>query len=81
MGCHTDSGYAGQPFGLESQMVAGESFEGNWTGYVPRKIQDRKYHPNITWNQAYHGEATFSRDNIIAFHGKATGLFVLCRLR
>ena len=69
MGCHTDSGYVGQPFGRESQMIAGESFEGNWTGYVPLRNQANKY-PNISWNQLYDGKAKFSSDTTIAFHGK-----------
>ena len=57
MGCHSDSGYAMQSQGFESQMVVGESFEA---------IQHINPHLNttesITWNRVSTGDegtATF----------------------
>eukprot|EP01047_Picozoa_sp_COSAG01_P053020 COSAG01_NODE_5639_length_4125_cov_16.441288_9_plen_274_part_01 len=71
MGCHSDSGYVVQPFGLESQMVVGESFEGNWTGYRPLDNR-RGALPNITWNRLHDGQASFARDTAAPFHGLAS---------
>ena len=71
MGCHSDSGYMYQPVGFESQMVFGESFEGNNTAYVP--LGPRKTHfPNITWNHLHDGEAVFTSDATAPFHGLAS---------
>eukprot|EP00937_MAST-01D_sp_MAST-1D-sp2_P006106 g6106.t1 len=72
MGCHSDSGYMAQPFGLESQMVWGESFEGNWSRgrYVP--LRDPSIHPNISWNHLHDGDAVFATDAAAPFHGLAS---------
>eukprot|EP00935_MAST-01C_sp_MAST-1C-sp1_P000128 g128.t1 len=71
MGCHSDSGYMAQPFGMESQMVWGESFEGNWSRghYVP-KI--KSMNPNTTWNWLHDGDAAFTTDPTAPFHGLAS---------
>ena len=71
MGCHSDSGYVVQPFGLQSQMVVGESFEGNFTRYKPLDSR-RGARPNITWNQLTDGEASFTQDSAAPFHGLAS---------
>ena len=45
MGCHSDSGFAVEPFGFESQMVVGESFE------VRGGVTDPNAPPtNLSWN-------------------------------
>jgi hypothetical protein len=66
MGCHSDSGFAVEPFGFESQMIVGESFEvtgrTNWSGVST----------NISWNHRADGDALFAFDNATAFHGQAS---------
>ena len=60
-----------QPFGMESQMVWGESFEGNWSRghYVPLRHWQS---PNTTWNWLHDGDATFATDTTEPFHGLAS---------
>jgi hypothetical protein len=67
MGCHSDSGFAVQPFGFESQMIVGESFE--VTGGVTWPTEPQ---PNISWNHVADGDALFVTDNSTVFHGFAS---------
>ena len=69
MGCHTDSGFAAEPFGFESQMVVGESFEVRGGAHV---VDPSAPPTNISWNHVFDGAATFSFDAATPFHGNAS---------
>ena len=60
-----------EPQGFESQMIVGESFEGNVSGMV--SSPPGKAPPvNISWNQRTDGVAHFSADTANPFHGLAS---------
>eukprot|EP00729_Bicosta_minor_P020003 gene20003-14517_t len=70
MGCHSDSGYAMESQGFESQMVYGESFE---FGPAVDVVDPRTpVHANISWDYFTDGVADFKLDNATQFHGLAS---------
>ena len=72
MGCHSDSGFGMQPFGFESQMIVGASFEANRSKFVPLDRGDTGNPLNVSWNHQHDGAATIGLDQANPFHGRAS---------
>jgi hypothetical protein len=72
MGCHSDSGFAMEPFGFESNMIVGASFGVNRSAFVPLDTGDTGQPINTTWNTFHSGRASFGLDATDPFHGQAS---------